>query len=174
MVRRISSLSLADYKLQATLSDAARGHDNGLMRTPDASTGALDHALARIGDRWSLLVVEALLAGAQRFTELEAAVPGIATNVLAQRLKQLERDAIIVAVPYSNRPLRFSYELTLRGRDLAGALRLLAQWGASHDGLADEPLSHRTCGTALEVRWYCPTCERTVSDEEAADDDRFV
>ena len=48
------------------------------------------------------------------------------------------------------------------GRELAGALRLLAQWGARHSEA--EPVRHAACGTALEARWYCPTCEETVDD----------
>src|SRR5215207_2816773 len=94
---------------------------------PDASP--LHHALTRIGDKWSLLLVAALLDGPRRFGDLLEAVPGIAPNILSQRLRHLEREAIVVARPYSERPPRFSYELTASGAELAGALRLLADWG---------------------------------------------
>ena len=60
------------------------------MMAPTAN--ALAGALARVGDRWSLLVVDALSDGPRRFADLEAAVPGIATNVLTQRLRRLEAD----------------------------------------------------------------------------------
>lgn len=126
----------------------------------------LEAALAQVGDRWSLLVVDGLLAGPKRFNELHAAVPGIATNVLSQRLKQLEADGVIVARPYSTRPVRYGYELTAAGRELAGALRLLADWGTTHGGARSGPL-HAACGTALEARWYCPTCGQTVDDTDA-------
>src|SRR5438128_11876341 len=56
-----------------------------------ASRSPLDEALGRVGDRWSLLVVEALLDRPSRFNELLAAVPGIAPNILSDRLKRLER-----------------------------------------------------------------------------------
>ncbi|MGH9040483.1 MAG: winged helix-turn-helix transcriptional regulator [Acidimicrobiia bacterium] len=125
------------------------------MSTPPSP---LDAALARVGDRWSLLVVEALLAGPQRFNDLLAAVPGVATNVLSQRLKRLESEAVVVARPYSERPPRFSYELTATGAELAGALRLLAGWGGA------ELPRHTACGTPLETRWHCPTCARPVTD----------
>src|SRR5580704_823657 len=101
--------------------------------TVPAST-ALSGALARVGDRWSLLVVDALSDGPRRFGDLEAAVPGIATNVLTQRLRRLEADQVVMAVPYSKRPRRFAYELTEAGRALSGAMRLLAQWSADHGG----------------------------------------
>ena len=127
----------------------------------------LGHALARIGERWALLVVDALLAGPRRFNELQHAVPGIAPNILSQRLRHLEREALLVAHPYSRRPPRFEYELTTRGRELAGALRLLADWGGR--GAPDaEPLTHARCGTTLQARWWCPTCDEPVDDREAA------
>ena len=122
----------------------------------------LDAALARVGDRWSLLVVEALLGGPQRFHDLLASIPGLATNVLSQRLKRLESEAVVVARPYSERPPRFTYELTRAGAELAGALRLLASWGGSG---TDAP-HHAACGTALETRWHCPTCQLLVEDPD--------
>ena len=122
----------------------------------------LGEALSAVGDRWTLLIVEALLDGPRRFGDLEAAVEGIAPNILTERLRRLEREGLAVAHPYSDRPLRFVYELTEGGRELAGALRLLSQWGARHSEA--EPVRHASCGTALEARWYCPTCERTVDD----------
>jgi DNA-binding HxlR family transcriptional regulator len=90
----------------------------------------LDKALAALGDRWSLLVVQALLQGPKRFGELQQAVTGIAPNVLTSRLRSLEEHGVVVAEPYSQRPLRYRYELTARGEDLAEPLRLLAAWGA--------------------------------------------
>jgi DNA-binding HxlR family transcriptional regulator len=130
---------------------------------------ALDLALDRVGDRWTLLVVEALLEGPRRWTDLEQAVPGIAPNVLADRLRRLERDALLMSRPYSERPVRLAYELTATGRELVGAIRLLADWGAGRPEGAEAP-RHRVCGTPLEARWWCPTCERTSGGEETAGD----
>jgi DNA-binding HxlR family transcriptional regulator len=96
----------------------------------DPEPNPLDQALAALGDRWSLLVVDALLAGPRRFGELQAAIPGIAPNVLTSRLRNLEGHGVLVAEPYSLRPLRYRYELTDRGEELAEPLRLLAAWGA--------------------------------------------
>ena len=127
----------------------------------------LSEAVARVGDRWTLLIVEALLGGPLRFADLAERI-GIASNILSQRLKRLEQDALVVAQSYSERPRRFEYELTGSGRELAGALRLLTDWGAQHSDAA-EPIRHSACGTPLEARWYCPTCARAVGDDEAAD-----
>lgn len=131
-----------------------------------AAPDPLDAALAQVGDRWTLQVVDALLAGPRRFTELQEVLGGIATNVLSQRLKQLERGGVVVARPYSTRPPRHAYELTETGRVLAGALVLLTEWGARLGGTGEVP-HHEACGTALEPRWFCPTCDRTVDDDES-------
>ena len=132
---------------------------------PDASLPtALGAALDRVGDRWSLQVVEALLAGPLRYGELAEAVTGIAPNILADRLRRLARAGILASAPYSRRPLRLEYSLTTDGRELAGALRLLADWGARRTGGEGEPLRHAVCGTPLEARWHCPTCGHAVDD----------
>ncbi len=132
--------------------------------TRDRAPSPLAEALARVGDRWTLLVVQALLPGPRRFNELLEDIPGIAASILSERLKRLERDALLVSRPYTERPTRAAYQLTAEGRELAGALRLLAQWGARHTVAAEAPL-HSACGTPLEARWYCPTCDRLVEDE---------
>jgi hypothetical protein len=56
------------------------------------------------------------------------------------------------------------YTLTGDGRDLASALRLLADWGTRRTG--GEPLRHDRCGTAIEARWFCATCAVAVADAE--------
>ena len=121
-----------------------------------------------MGDRWTLLIVAALLDGPRRFGDLEKELQGIAPNVLSQRLRNLESQGLLRAERYSERPPRFVYELTAAGRELAGALRLLADWGARHREGADPP-RHAACGSPVEARWWCPTCERPVDEEEAAD-----
>lgn len=123
-------------------------------------------AVAKVGDRWALLLVEALLDGPRRFGELSEIVTGIAPNVLSQRLKHLEHEGVITSAPYSQRPPRFRYELTDQGARLAGALLLLSAWGAGSAAEATAP-AHTLCGTALEAAWYCPTCDRPVADPDA-------
>jgi DNA-binding HxlR family transcriptional regulator len=136
------------------------------MTTQQDESSPLAEALASVGDRWTLLVVEALLAGPRRFNDLLAQIPGLAANILSERLKRLEREALLVTRPYSERPPRVAYELTAEGRELAGALRLLARWGARHADPAQAP-RHASCGTPLEARWYCPTCDDLVDADQA-------
>jgi DNA-binding HxlR family transcriptional regulator len=134
------------------------------MAARENASSPLAQALARVGDRWTLLLVEALLAGPRRFNDLLGEVPGIAPNILSERLKRLEREALLVARPYSDRPPRAVYQLTAEGKELAGALRLLASWGTRHTEPSDAP-RHLACGTPIEARWYCPTCDRLVDHE---------
>ena len=108
-------------------------------------------------------MVDALLGGPRRFGDLLEDVPGVASNVLSNRLKGLEADGVIVATAYSRKPPRFRYALSARGAELAGALRLLAQWGAGG------PIPHAACGTPVEARWYCPTCDRLVDPDDTSD-----
>ncbi len=129
----------------------------------------LDAALRQVGDRWTLLVVESLLPGPRRFGELIEALEGLAPNILSSRLKALEAEGLVTGEPYSHRPYRVAYRLTANGAELASALRLLAQWGAHRHPGGAAPLRHDTCGTAVEARWWCPTCAREVDEDEAPD-----
>ena len=137
-----------------------------------ADLSPLDRALSRVGDRWSLLVVETLLEGARRFNDLQQAVPGIAPNILTDRLRRLEREGVVVSRTYQERPPRSDYALTEDGRELAGVLRLLAAWGAAGSSAAtsSQGMRHVVCGSALEARWYCPTCARAIEEEDDASD----
>jgi DNA-binding HxlR family transcriptional regulator len=141
---------------------------SSLSGVSEPAPTALAEALERVGDRWTLLIVEALLDGPRRFGDLQEAVTGIAPNILTQRLRHLEREALVLSRPYSDRPPRLAYELSASGAELAGALRLLADWGARFGDTA-EPLRHSLCGTALEARWWCPACDLPVNENEADD-----
>lgn len=114
--------------------------------------------------------MDALLLGPRRFNDLVDLIGGIAPSVLSDRLRRLERDGILVSMAYSQRPPRMEYALTADGRELAGALRLLADWGARRASAGSgghEPLRHNTCGTPLDARWYCPTCSTAVREGDA-------
>lgn len=126
---------------------------------------ALAGALAEIGDRWKLLVIDALLSGPGRYSELQQVIEGISTNILSDRLKELERQGLVIAESYSERPRRYQYALTAPGKELGGALRMLADWGARHGDGRTLP-RHDLCGTPLQVRWYCPTCRLTTDDAD--------
>jgi DNA-binding HxlR family transcriptional regulator len=85
---------------------------------------SLAKALDIVGDRWTLLIIRELLARPCRYSDLQTGLPGIPTNLLAGRLRQLEEDAVVVADE------RGGYALTAWGEQLAGPLHALARWGA--------------------------------------------
>jgi len=151
-------------------AQAPRRYDVRVSTTLDAIS-PLDAALERVGDRWSLLLVEALLDGPRKFGELQATMTGVAPNILTDRIRRLERAGVLVGEPYTKRPLRLAYRLSAEGLELAGVLRLLAAWGgtgATRGAEAGEPLRHPVCGTPLEARWYCPTCARVADEHETS------
>jgi DNA-binding HxlR family transcriptional regulator len=149
----------------------AKGKQRSAVR--ERNDDPLIEAVAQIGDRWSLLVVDALLPGPRRFGELLEQVEGLAPNILSRRLRQLEADGLVIAEPYSRKPLRHTYRLTAPGEELGGVLRMLSQWAAARRGAragaGSTGLAHQVCGTTLEAQWYCPTCDEVVGGEDASD-----
>ena len=101
-------------------------------RSARRSTCPAACALDIAGDRWTLLVVRDLLRGRHTFKELLAADEGIPTNILADRLKRMEAAGLIEARPYQERPTRYRYELTAKGRELREVLTAVARWGKRH------------------------------------------
>ena len=142
----------------------------GHRRSTRAPSTPLADALARVGDRWTLLVVAALLEGEKRFNELQDELDGIAPNVLSGAAEAARRAGRSWwRAPYSERPPRFVYELTECGRELAGALRLLADWGARVGGRRRAAPPRAPAARALEARWWCPDCEQVVDDAGEGD-----
>lgn len=107
---------------------------------------AVARTLDRIGDRWTLLVIRELLLGPARYGDLQTALPGLATNLLALRLRQLEADGLIQrAIDPAHRRHR-TYELTDHGRALEPILVEMVRWGAGY----------MSCGPGADVvddRW---------------------
>jgi DNA-binding HxlR family transcriptional regulator len=92
----------------------------------------------QLGDRWVLLILGVLRDGPRRFGQLQAALPGLAPNILSRRLARLERDGLVTANRYSHRPARYEYDLTPTGRATTRVLDELVAW-ASGEPLADVP-----------------------------------
>jgi DNA-binding HxlR family transcriptional regulator len=88
------------------------------------------HALALVGERWSLLVVRELLKGPKRYTDLAAGLPGIGTNILAARLRRLEQVGVVRRRRLPPPAASTVYELTEYGAELDEVLYALARWGA--------------------------------------------
>lgn len=85
-----------------------------------------------VGDKWSLLVVRDLLRGSATYGALQHSFEGIPTNILADRLKKLEKSGIIARSAYQERPVRYSYKLTDKGRALGDVLLAMVRWGKKH------------------------------------------
>jgi DNA-binding HxlR family transcriptional regulator len=90
----------------------------------------LAHAVGLVGDRWSLLIVRELLHGPRRYTDLATGLPGIGTNILAARLRELERAEIVRRHKLPPPAASMVYELTEYGAELDEAMHALARWGA--------------------------------------------
>lgn len=105
-------------------------------------------ALDVLGERWALLVVRELVLGPKRFTDLRAHLPGIATDVLSQRLRQLEQAGVLRPTALPPPASGQAYELTERGRDLEPVLHALGRWG-SQEGL--QAVTHEMTVDAFAV-----------------------
>jgi DNA-binding HxlR family transcriptional regulator len=117
-------------------------------------------ALDVVGERWALLVVRELVLGPRRFTDLRAHLPGIATDVLSQRLRQLEHAGVLRSTTLPVPASSSAYELTDRGHELEPVLHALGRWG-SREGF--EAARHEMTVDAFAVALS------TVFDPRAAD-----
>jgi DNA-binding HxlR family transcriptional regulator len=106
--------------------------------TPEAAAAAVEHALAYVGGRWKLVILFHLFGGrVLRFSELEREVVGISQKMLAQQLRQLERDGLVQRSIYPEVPPRVEYRLTPWGQSLCPALEALLRWAAAADAPSD-------------------------------------
>jgi DNA-binding HxlR family transcriptional regulator len=85
-----------------------------------------------VGDKWSLLVIRDLFRGRTTYSQLLDSPERIPTNILAERLKRLEKAGLITRSPYQKHPPRYAYTLTKKGRDLRDLLIASARWGKQH------------------------------------------
>lgn len=112
----------------------------------------LAHALDLVGGRWSLLIVRDLLSGAKRFTELWEGLPGVPTNVLSGRLRELEESGIVRRSLLPRPSSGVAYELTDYGRELEDALLGLGLWGAKSLGAPKQDDFFSVNGLGLALR----------------------
>ena len=120
------------------------------------SACAIANSLDIVGDKWTLLVVRDLLHGKRTYGELADSPERIPTNILAERLKRLEAAGIIVGNPYQERPTRYAYTLTPKGRALGDVLLAFVRWGKQHIPgtvtLSQVPASGGSSGQAANSR----------------------
>jgi DNA-binding HxlR family transcriptional regulator len=115
----------------------------------------LAQALDVVGDRWTLLIVrELFIGGACRYTDLQHGLPGIATNLLADRLRQLEEQGIVTREAAPPPVATTLFRLTPRGEELLPVLKALGQWGAPMLGDASDEALFRSHWLVLPLRSY--------------------
>ncbi len=114
-------------------------------------------ALDAVGDRWTLLIVRELLAGPRRYTDLHADLPGVSTDVLASRLKDMERDGLTSRRRLAPPGAAYVYELTVRGRQLLPVLQALGEWGAPL-------LESRRPTDAVRAHWFALPLLRSLAE----------
>jgi DNA-binding HxlR family transcriptional regulator len=107
-----------------------------LKRDYEGQICSIARALEVVGDRWTLLIIRDIVLGHTRFDQLSDSL-GVASNVLTDRLNRLTAEGVLERVPYNERPERFEYRLTKKGRELGLVLIALMQWGDRH--LSDKP-----------------------------------
>lgn len=91
---------------------------------------ALGRALGVVGHKWTLLIVEELLEGPRRFTEIERSLGGANPKMVAARMRELVAAGLVTRTSYAEVPPRVEYTLTERGRALRPAVDALRRWGA--------------------------------------------
>ena len=93
---------------------------------------AVHSILARVGDKWSILIIVLLHDGAKRFNEIKRLVDGISQRMLTLTLRGLERDGLVTRTQYPTIPPRVDYELTRLGHSLWEAVEPLGKWAAAN------------------------------------------
>ena len=121
---------------------------------------SIARTLALVGERWTLLVLRDAFYGLRRFEDFQHDL-GIARNILADRLAKLVDHGVLERRQYEDRPPRFEYRLTHKGRELLPVLLSLMRWGdrwETPSGEAPVRLIHEDCGQATEAIPTCPHC----------------
>ncbi len=131
-----------------------------LPRTYEGQACSIARALEILGERWTLLVLRESFWRVRRFEDFQRNL-GIARNVLTDRLGRLVDEGILRREPYQDRPARFEYRLTDKGRELWPVMMTLMQWGDRYYAESDGPpvvVHHRDCGGEVTSHLTCAKC----------------
>ena len=138
-----------------------------LDREYDNQVCSIARSLEVVGERWSLLIIRNIGLGLNRFEPLRENL-GITRSVLTTRLNALIEYGILEKRQYNEKPPRYEYHLTQKGRDLSPALLQLMWWGDRYYPAESGPPTiavHRTCGGDLDHHMICKKCGETVEPE---------
>jgi DNA-binding HxlR family transcriptional regulator len=141
-----------------------------LPRTYDAQNCSIARALEVLGDRWTLLVIRDAFLGLRRFDDFQRDLD-IARNVLTDRLADQAGEGVLERRRYQERPERFEYRLTEKGRELWPVTMALLRWGDRYYATEGPPrlIRHRDCGGEVTERLRCDRCgaDLDLQDVEA-------
>jgi DNA-binding HxlR family transcriptional regulator len=131
-----------------------------LGRTYDDQVCSVSRTLEVVGERWTLLIVRDALLGKRRFDEFQQSL-GLARNILSDRLAKLVAGGILERVEYQERPARWEYVPTERGRDLRPVVLAMMAWGDRHAPNPAGPprlAQHKGCGGCVTAGYTCASC----------------
>jgi DNA-binding HxlR family transcriptional regulator len=129
---------------------------------------SIARTVAILGERWTMVILRQAFQRQRRFEDIQRGL-GIARNILADRLALLVDEGILERRRYQDRPPRYEYRLTQKGRDLYPVLLALMQWGDKYTaGDAGPPvlLVHETCGHQTEPQFVCSHCGEPIDPRE--------
>ena len=129
---------------------------------------AIARSLEIFNDSWSFSVLQEIFFGVRKFDEFQNNLK-ISRSVLTRRLRHLEEQKIIDRIMYSERPKRYEYKLTERGKDMYSIFVLLRQWGEKwldNVNASDLELTHQNCGHSLEASLCCNACGDVIIAHE--------
>lgn len=109
-----------------------------LSHRDETACQAVSDVLSRVGDKWTVLVVELLADGPKRFSELRRLIGNISQKMLTTTLRGLERDGLVTRTVYPSVPPRVDYELTDLGQELRAPVQALAGWARQNKGRINE------------------------------------
>jgi DNA-binding HxlR family transcriptional regulator len=138
-----------------------------LHRTYDGQNCSIAGTLELVGERWTILILRDAFLGVRRFDDLQRSL-GIARNVLQARLARLVEAGVLERRPYQERPQRFEYCLTDKGRDLWPVLVALMEWGDRHLAPGGPPtvLEHRGCAGHVTRQLTCSDCGARIGPRD--------
>lgn len=119
-----------------------------------------------IGDRWTLLIIHEIFLSKKTYKELAEVLTGIPSNLLSNRLKELEENGIIKTELYQKNPPRYSYVITKKGEDLKDIFYSIVLWGEKHLEVCHKELREKETGDPVEIRYYNPKTKKILDYDD--------
>lgn len=130
----------------------------------------VSRAIERVGDPWVLMILREMFMGRHRFEDMQR-LTGASPHILSQRLKRMCADGILEKRAYSDRPARYEYHLTEKGRDLWPVIIMLKSWSDKWLGTHGVvELKHKTCANPIIPKVTCPECVETLDPRQISVD----